>query len=411
MPSLRQVSEQVMRLVYGGDPGQDRNFDIREIELLVCEQVSAGLAVQAVDMRRLEGDYLPPNALVSFFPGVATRDPEEAEISCVDVLPDGLTLHSGSAVAWGQQQAAFWGTAGNVVWATASGAGFGTSGNFLAWATPDGVAWGTAGAGTELTVERSQTGDAFRVKLTGLSQLDYIEEICLAIESAAKRPFTTIVLAGGPTTSPGMFAASGIRSLEVTEDALCFDYYPVTSESFCAELPNGLDATQALLEAIPQGTVANYGTYSLINYRVCDVDPVRSSYVDLPVMPIALPHQMGIWRVYEAGSPDKDFIPVGIGQSGIAYSTASGLGDALGAMPGYEVRTRGVIRLNRYPAAVDIELLVYDPASQDPYAQLPVPPEMISEIIMKSAQAFAQARGLQDIQLDGPTATPGQNPQ
>ena len=409
MPSLRQAAEQALRLAHGGDPGADRAFDIREVELLVCQRLAAALKAEALDQQAAGGDYLPPHALIANFEGVEVTDPGEQGYSSRSALERDVDLgpREGAPRVWGgESAAAVWGTEANLAWATGTGAYYGVPGALAMWATGDGRLWGTPGAAAaRMTVERTAGSlEAYRIAVSGLEQGEYLELARAFLCRNIGRARTVIVLSGGPTSAPGVFSAAGITEALVAPDRVEFVYRPERALEGYAGLDvvpvDGLVASHELLAGLAGGEARDFGEYPLRNYQAHELEPARYARVELPTLPISLPHGLGIWRVGDAAG--VEYVPVGVGQAGIAYAAASGIGEALEAVPGYEPIGRTAIRLNRAPKTVDLSLLVYDPAGADPLAPLPAPAELIADVVVEVAQVFAQARGLQDVTLDGP---------
>jgi hypothetical protein len=109
----------------------------------------------------------------------------------------------------------------------------------------------------------------------------------------------------------------------------------------------------------------------------------------LPIVPISLPRNMGIYRV--VNSEDIDFIPVPLGQGALLKADKL-LNDLLGSVY-YEVRKNeiifskdvtllGVDTVNMYLVVMDISLY----SNTDP---LPIPANMEEEIIEKVFAKFA----------------------
>jgi hypothetical protein len=133
-------------------------------------------------------------------------------------------------------------------------------------------------------------------------------------------------------------------------------------------------------EAIPNNAViAKYDNILVSQYGN------NQSKVKLPAKPMMLPRNMGVWSIYRPDEPEKEFIPLQMGQSNLLRSQLL-LNDLLGQV-GYEVRgldvyfTKDITAVS--PVYVNVELAIMDIANYGDYDILPVPPEMEWEIIQE----------------------------
>ena len=84
-------------------------------------------------------------------------------------------------------------------------------------------------------------------------------------------------------------------------------------------------------EAIPNSTViAKYDNI------IVTQNGIGKSKAVLPIKPLSLPRNMGVWSIYLPNSPEKEFIPLQMGQSNLLRSQLM-INDLLGQI-GYEVR-------------------------------------------------------------------------
>jgi hypothetical protein len=160
-----------------------------------------------------------------------------------------------------------------------------------------------------------------------------------------------------------------VKSIEQVINAMFQTQY------YSATLPTGETVPDNLMIAFYENiTVDSYG------------DKAKA---DLPIVPISLPRNMGIYRV--VNSEDIDFIPVPLGQGALLKADKL-LNDLLGSVY-YEVRKNeiifskdvtllGVDTVNMYLVVMDISLY----SNTDP---LPIPANMEEEIIEKVFNRFA----------------------
>lgn len=161
-----------------------------------------------------------------------------------------------------------------------------------------------------------------------------------------------------------------------------------------------LTVNPKLGEKIPNTTVL--GTYENI-----DVSPrgTSKSGAMLPVRPISLPRNMGIFSVYRTGHPDEEFIPMQMGQQSLAKSQPL-LNDLFGQVS-YE--NKGMeLRFNKdltqlYPnETITCELAIMDISQYGDFDPLPVPPEYEFEI-KKQVVALYAPEGTADMLVDSST--------
>ncbi len=101
-------------------------------------------------------------------------------------------------------------------------------------------------------------------------------------------------------------------------------------------------------------------------------------YVTLPVIPISLPKNMGIWRVYQSGCPWNPYIPLKHGDFDIAQGTPA---QYLETYVGYYQDGKRIYFTKDPTATVTAKLVVNDPAKISDTEVLPIPPEMEGMVI------------------------------
>jgi len=148
-------------------------------------------------------------------------------------------------------------------------------------------------------------------------------------------------------------------------------------QQFTVNLPSG--------ETIPDNLAI--GTYE--NVAVTSSGMISVS--TLPVMPISLPRNMGVFLIYDADNPDNSFIPVMSGQKQL-LKTDTLLSDLMGQIS-YEVAGKTV----RYSkdltllgvTAVTMELVVMDMSLYSETDMLPVPADAADMLIMEIYKEYA----------------------
>lgn len=145
-------------------------------------------------------------------------------------------------------------------------------------------------------------------------------------------------------------------------------------------------------EAIPNGSIL--GMYE----NIAVFSSNGKSQATLPIKPIKLPRNMGVWAVYPKYTTDsnydydKEFIPLQMGQGGLIKSQPL-INDLLGQV-GYEcfgdrlIFTKDIKSL--FPDVVlAMRLAIMDISQYGDYDALPVTPEMEWEIIAQLVKVYS----------------------
>lgn len=132
-------------------------------------------------------------------------------------------------------------------------------------------------------------------------------------------------------------------------------------------------------ETIPNGTVI--GTYENI---AVSQKGFKSTAI-LPIKPIQLPRNMGVWAIWQTDIPEREFIPIQMGQYGLLQSQPL-INDLLGQV-GYETYgnkvlfTKDLTQGGQYTVTVDMRLVIMDISQYGDFDPLPILPE--HEFIVK----------------------------
>lgn len=141
-------------------------------------------------------------------------------------------------------------------------------------------------------------------------------------------------------------------------------------------------------EKIPNGSVL--GLYEGI-VPVSFV-PGRSKAI-LPVKPLKLPRNMGIWSIYRTNEPNYEFIPLQMGQSNLIRSQPL-LNDLLGQI-GYESLGALDIAFTKdltvlFPGeTLSMRLAIMDMDAYSDYDILPLPPEYEWQVISEVYKLYS----------------------
>ena len=141
-------------------------------------------------------------------------------------------------------------------------------------------------------------------------------------------------------------------------------------------------------ETIPNGSVL--GLYE-------GIEPVSwitgRSKATLPIKPIKLPRNMGIWSVYRTNDPENEFIPLQMGQTNLLKSQTqlNGLLGQIGYEPlgGMDISfTKDLAAL--YPnETLSMRLAIMDASQYGDWDALPLPPEFEWDVITQVYQMYS----------------------
>lgn len=127
-------------------------------------------------------------------------------------------------------------------------------------------------------------------------------------------------------------------------------------------------------EAIPNGSVL--GLYENIPYTSYKTGMSKAT---LPIKPLKLPRNMGVFSVFLSSNPQKEFIPMQMGQANLINSQAM-INDVLGQVAyenfGMELVFNKDLALLFPSDKLSMRLAILDASLYDDYDILPIPPEM-----------------------------------
>jgi hypothetical protein len=160
----------------------------------------------------------------------------------------------------------------------------------------------------------------------------------------------------------------------------------------CGQVINQLLKTEYLGANMKLGeTIPNASVIARYDQNVVSQYGNGASKTTLPVKPLMLPRNIGVWSIYVPDEPDKEFIPLQMGQSSLLKSQLM-INNLLGQV-GYEVRGKDVYFTkdltnggnNTY---VTIELVIMDIAQYGDYDILPIPPELEWQVVQEVYQLY-----------------------
>lgn len=126
-------------------------------------------------------------------------------------------------------------------------------------------------------------------------------------------------------------------------------------------------------EVIPNGSVLGlYESVSVTKYK-------SVSQATLPIKPLKLPRNMGVWSVWQTDKPQTEFIPIQMGQFNLLQSQPL-INDLMGQV-GYECFGNQLVFTKDLTVpgesiTVDMRLAIMDISKYGDYDILPILPEM-----------------------------------
>lgn len=139
-------------------------------------------------------------------------------------------------------------------------------------------------------------------------------------------------------------------------------------------------------ETIPNGSVLGYYADQVVESWK------GKSRVKLPIKPQMLPRDMGVWSVFPSGYPDKEIIPLQMGQWSLLQSQPL-LNDLLGqtgreTYGDYIIFTKD-LTVPRETVTVDMRLVIMDISLYDDYTMLPILPEQEWQVKNEVVRLFS----------------------
>ncbi len=175
---------------------------------------------------------------------------------------------------------------------------------------------------------------------------------------------------------------------DVAESVQLVDMYPAIeqivnaltkAQQFSINMANG----ETIPDNLMVGVYENVAVTSL-GYRI------NKSKATLPIQPISLPRNMGIYQIYDPNLPDNAYIPIQAGQ-GALLKTDALLSDLLGQVS-YEPKGKSIIFSKDLPAydinVVTMELVVMDISLYGETDTLPIPADLEGAIVEQLFRQF-----------------------
>lgn len=113
-------------------------------------------------------------------------------------------------------------------------------------------------------------------------------------------------------------------------------------------------------------------------YAGVSSEDIDTHYVDLPIAPISLPKNEGIWRVYQSGCPWKPYVPIRSGDFDVMQGTSTSF---IEGHTGYYQDGMKIRFTRKVPDNITMKLIVNDPNKAGGNDPLPIPRDMEARVI------------------------------
>jgi hypothetical protein len=156
-------------------------------------------------------------------------------------------------------------------------------------------------------------------------------------------------------------------------------------------LPSVIKQEWFQMTQLPEGETLPPNLYFVLHENVAVLNSGKRWYSKLPVIPIGLPRNMGVFSVFNPEEPDCEFVPVFAGMRG--HIMKSGMLADLFGQVGYEVNS-GTVEYFRDPGvqAVSMKLLAPDISGFGEFDPLPIGLDHETQLINTSFDFFSRQR-------------------
>ena len=195
----------------------------------------------------------------------------------------------------------------------------------------------------------------------------------LTIYSLAEQAIKLITGSGGSAGAEVSYGEIKVAVAQVVNKLLKVEYLSINGK---------------MGETIPNGSVL--GLYEGITPTSWITG--RSKAI-LPVKPMKLPRNMGIWSIYRTNDPENEFIPLQMGQTNLIKS--QGMLNGLLGQIGYEALGGMDIAFTKdltslYPnETLSMRLAVMDASLYGDYDPLPLPPEFEMDAVAQVVKLYS----------------------
>ncbi len=401
MKTIKRICDQIIRLYKDGHPTDDVELDTRDIKEIVCQQANVLMKTEYLQVNMQTNNVYPPHTMIATYEDIPLE--------------------------------------------TASNIGFSVQCELMGNPFSE-----------DISIKIEKPNDKFIVIITTSKAV----ELKNYIDNCPFGSFFSIE--GLPSQVPSEFLKTGITDLSNTETQVTFCYdqnatfnadawiteegqywmteegvewitdettslNPVTedswigtqgawitedSENWITNAINGVDfpnlgdytaKTKAIFDEI--SGEENYNNMTFTNVKCCAVKSnleTLDTKFTLPAIPIQLPMNIGVWRVYRAGTPSDPFIPLQSMQYGIVGGVShTNLETILGSKVCYEYFSHKEVRINQSipllgVTKVNVQLLVVDPTTLGFDDLLQLPPDMEAALVNSVLETLTRRIGVRD---------------
>lgn len=378
MSTLKKISEQILREVYGGSLTTDRAFKNREVQQRVLQVINEMLKTETLTLHFAQNEAVPAHILIGSYTVNVAAYSNTTSFTCTDLTPEGFLS------AWIENPGEPWST--GEYWLT-------TYQDVTITITSE-----IEAGNVKYTIVIA--GYAFPPTITAAEAEAFLDDcpetgyISFVFEEA------TLKLAG-----------IGISRIDVNDNDLTIEYTPGLTVDSDDSLKTEIAATHTIL--------ANNSSleYALQYMRCCDVEVNSAGSVakiTLPVYPQNYGRGQGVWQICNPSYPFAPYIPLPSGQYGIATGVShNSLYQALDAITCFEQRDRSTIVFNKtvgeMPTSVEVQLLIVDPSTLSETDTLPIPPEMENQVVRLLVDEYRKSLMPQDLMIDNNDLNNGTN--
>lgn len=171
--------------------------------------------------------------------------------------------------------------------------------------------------------------------------------------------------------------------------------FPVDERDIWSSLEDIINATFKVHHfdtTLPSGDTIPENTMIATYENIAVTSSGERAYSTLPITPISLPRNMGIYMVYDPKYPDMPYIPVQRGQ--MALLKADRLLNDLMGQAGYEPLSNKIIYSKDITTfgttSVTMELCVFDISQYTATQDLPIPADMVGSITDQLVLEFSK---------------------
>lgn len=376
---LKKISEQVKRRLLGGNPSSDVKIDDREIQLHIVQAINELLKLETFQLHDAFGQSSIPHFLLGTY--------------TVDVDSYGST----SAVT--TQTTNFSADGYSSQWVDSGG---------NAWVDGSGNPWLTGGGEIEVNWSLN-AGTTYDIEISNIPYNTGEDNSAMNTFYYSITGNGTFNISSTDNTIPKVFYQGAVTDFVAVNTSLSFKYDVSQISNALAEIQTAAAATSTIITTQSpviiggnSGQLAEITNFSKTEYTESDVS---FGSVTLPVQPVSLPDNMGIWSVH--ADPLNPFIPLPVHGVGI-YNRIShtNISAAFNNVNTYRIENNKTLVFNQLttslPDQLTIQMAVVDPDILGELDLLPIPADMEGQVISKVLQLMGVNMATDNVNNENP---------